>query len=422
MRIQVIRHASSATEKEGIMFSPLSAPRAIDDFDVNIVDLSVSNMWTYNASDSIGKIDAYRDLDTIEQMVSNKKNATVVYVLPQNVHYKYDMRYSRTGGNEVQPLKDILDGLQKNSINRAIPTNTSMPKIAYEKTETSVLGHKFDADFYFINPRNFVTKSEKSEKPTTIEIFPKVYATTLAITKTNDDLKCFISALFEKHERTEIPPWMEEIYFGDDIEQRANIEVCKKQIEEANGRILAAQARLKENNEIKSILYTNGDELVSVVFKILEKLLNCDLSEFIDEKKEDFLIKLPRCTFIGEIKGVTSNVKYEHISQLELHYRGYLDFLAETGTTETVKQILIMNPFRTKALNQRDPVHTAQIELAIRNGCLIIETHTLLRIYERFCANQLTVQQCEDVFSNRTGLISLSDFNEHVEDLEPYMV
>ena len=46
-------------------------------------------------------------------------------------------------------------------------------------------------------------------------------------------------------------------------------------------------------------------------------------------KKEDFLIKLPSCTFIGEIKGVTSNVKYEHISQIELHYRGYLDLLAE---------------------------------------------------------------------------------------------
>ena len=145
------------------------------------------------------------------------------------------------------------------------------------------------------------------------------------------------------------------------------------------------------------------------------------ISTFIDEKREDFLIKLPRCTFIGEIKGVTSNVKYEHISQLELHYRGYLDRLAETGEVETVKQLLIINPFRTKPLEQRDPVHTAQIELAIRNECLIIETRTLLRIYERFCVNRLTSQQCEEVFARRSGVIDLSDFDKP-EDMEPYKV
>ena len=134
------------------------------------------------------------------------------------------------------------------------------------------------------------------------------------------------------------------------------------------------------------------------------------------------MIKRPVCTFIGEIKGVTSNVRLEHISQLDLHYQGYLDRLAEIGTTETVKQILIMNPFRTKSLDQREPVHTAQIELAIRNGCLIIETHTLLRIYEKFCSNELTAQKCEEVFANRSGLLSLSDFDEPVGDLEPYKI
>lgn len=214
---------------------------------------------------------------------------------------------------------------------------------------------------------------------------------------------------------------MESVCFGDDAEQNTTIAACKEQIDELNNRIFAAQAKLKENADIKSILYTNGEQLVSIVFRILEKLLNCDLSTFIDEKREDFLIKLPRCTFIGEIKGVTSNVKYEHISQLELHYRGYLDRLAETGEVETVKQLLIINPFRTKPLEQRDPVHTAQIELAIRNECLIIETCTLLRIYERFCVNRLTSQQCEEVFARRSGVIDLSDFDKP-EDMEPYKV
>lgn len=421
MRIQVIRHAYGATEKDGIIFSPMNAPCAIDDFDINIIDLSASSMWTYKEN-AAGAVDVRRDLDTIQQMVSNKKKAVVVYVLPQNIHYTYDTRYSSVSGQKTLALKDLLEGVQKYTISAVIPTNTAMAKIAYEKTETSISGHKFDADFCFINPGNIVTKSDKSEKPTTVAIEECTYATTLAITKTNEELKYFISALFEQHEQPEAPQWMEDICFGDDVEQTTIIEECEKQIEEANKEILVAKTRLKENAETKSILYTNGDQLVEVVFKILEKLLNCDLSVFIDEKKEDFLIKLPHCTFIGEIKGVTSNVKFEHISQLELHYQGYLDRLVEAGATESVKQLLIMNPFRTKPLDQRDPVHTAQIELAVRNGCLIIETHTLLRVYEKFCLNQLTTQQCKSVFANRTGLLSLSDFDESVVDLESYKI
>ena len=62
-------------------------------------------------------------------------------------------------------------------------------------------------------------------------------------------------------------------------------------------------------------MYTNGEQLVEVVFDILESFFSYSLSEFKDEKKEDFLIKLDSVTFIGEIKGITSNVKSEHVSQ-----------------------------------------------------------------------------------------------------------
>ena len=67
---------------------------------------------------------------------------------------------------------------------------------------------------------------------------------------------------------------------------------------------------------MKSVLYTNGDELVQVVFEILEELLGCDLSQFVDLKKEDFLFTIEDTTFIGEIKGVNSNVKNPNITQL----------------------------------------------------------------------------------------------------------
>lgn len=93
MRIQVIRCLSSAAEKDGMTFSPLCEPRAIDDFDVNIIDLAAESMWTYRL-DTIGMVDSQQDLVTVQQMVKNKKRAIVVYVLPQNIRYVYDTRYS----------------------------------------------------------------------------------------------------------------------------------------------------------------------------------------------------------------------------------------------------------------------------------------------------------------------------------------
>lgn len=425
MTIQIIRYSSKPIEKEGegeIIISPLNAPRTIDDFDINIIDLSVGAMWNY-WENAPGMTDSHLDLNTIQKMVSNKKKAIVVYVLPQNIHYTYSNCYKEYGDEKTYALKDLLNEIQKYSISAVIPTKADMPELTYEKTETTISGCKYNADFCFIDPLNVVTKSDKSEKTTTTEICHLTFATTLDITKSNEKLSHFISALFElfkEDKPTEIPAWMENVSFSDDNDQRAIIDACEKQIAEANAKIDAAQDRLKENAKIKSILYTNGKELELVVLKILERLLSCDLSGFEDKKKEDFLIKLPCCTFIGEIKGITSNVKYEHIAQLELHYRGYLDRLVEMGNTETVKQLLIINSFRTKPLDQRDPVNTAQVELALRNKCLIIETHTLLRIYEKFCESQLTSQQCTEVFMSRNGLLSVSDFDNSIGDLDAY--
>ena len=411
MRIQVIQFSADGGEKDGITFSPLSAPRALDDFDINIVDLSSAGIWKYQ-EDTCGKVDILCDLQTISQMVRSRQRAIVIYVFPQNIRYKYCMKYDRINGSVSKALKDMLEDVYKYTITAVIPRDANFAKIVYEKTETDLGGYKFSADFCFNNNDNFITQSCKSEKKTTVIIEELVYATTLNITQNIDGLKHYISFLFAEHERPEAPPWMNAICFGDDVEQREKIAVCEKEIKEASNQIEAAKARLRQNDRIKSILYTNGNQLVEVVFEILEKLLDCDLSEFVEKKKEDFLIKKSSCTFIGEIKGVTSNVKHEHISQIELHYRGYLDRLDDEGVSESVKQLLIINPFRSKPLDQREPVHKEQITLAERNGCLIIETHTLMRMYENYCLGLLTAQRCEEIFAKCTGVLKKSDFDD----------
>ena len=420
MTIQVIQYSNSstATEKEGILYSPMSSPMALDDYDINIIDLSVKSMWKYSSSNPIGQVNSRPDLLTIRQMVAKKKKTVVIYVFPQNITYSY-VEYSSA---KSLPLKDIVRGIFEHSFEKVIPNTTLLPSIAFEKTYTSIKGKKYGADFYLLDPSEVITQSDRSEKPTTTLIDEKVYVTTLAIMETVADIKHYVSALFEKHTSEAAPDWVNTISFADDEQQNSQIEQGKAEILAAEAKIKAAKNKLTENAKYKSILYTNGDELVEVVFDILEKILACDLSAFVDDKKEDFLVKLPSCTFIGEIKGVTSNIKYEHISQVELHYRGYLDRLAESGISENVKQLLIMNPFRTKALDKRDPVHVSQVELAIRNGCLIIETNTLLRLYEKFCNGEVTVQKCVDVLSRKTGLLCLTDFDADTGDIEPYKV
>ena len=408
MNIQVIQYEAPTTEEKDMTFSLWQAPRAIDDFDINFIDLSDENMWTAREA-SLGEIDSKADLATVRQMVDNSRKAKVVFVLPQNVQYTYGTKYTNPCRSM---LKDVIGEVQRKIFYAIIPFNSlAHISVVYARTETQIGGNKIGSDFYFDTIYPAVTKSDKSEQTTTIMLNSRIYVTTLDIIQASDRLKLFVSSILEKPQHEGAPEWMNQIQFYDDIIQQNAIRACEKEIEKASKRISDAKIRLEENSRIKSILYTNGNSLVAVVFEILEKLLDCDLSEFVDKKKEDFLIKKSSCTFIGEIKGVTSNVKHEHISQIELHYRGYLDRLDDEGISESVKQLLII-PFRSKPLDQREPVHKEQITLAERNGCLIIETHTLMRMYENYCLGLLTAQRCEEIFAKCTGVLKKSDFDD----------
>ncbi len=119
------------------------------------------------------------------------------------------------------------------------------------------------------------------------------------------------------------------------------------------------------------------------------------------------MIKKDDITFIGEIKGINSNVKNENVSQLEVHSQCYFDKLNEEGKTESVKALLIINPFRTKPISERDPVHETQIKLAERYGSLIITTEQILKIFEKFLFGDLKSEQIIERFKKEIGLFTL---------------
>lgn len=419
MSIQVISYDNKIESQDKIEYSFLDSPKALDDYDINIIDLSAEKMWICGSSD-IGRIDSLKDLKTIYKMVESRKKAIVIYVFPKNVVYRYQQGYPSNACKDK--FKNIISEITIKTLCFTIYPAKELPNIVYGSTSTTILEKQYSADFYFDGVANVCTKSDKSEKPTTVKLANNTFVTTLDITRNVDDLKLYLSYLFEKKRHEAEPKWMEGISFGDDDIQQKRISENMEKIKDAEFEIKKAEEKLEENKKYKSILYTNGEELVEVVFLILEKLLDCDLSNFIDDKKEDFLIKKPQCTFIGEIKGVTSNVKYEHISQTEVHYRKYLDELEDKKIEENVKQLLIMNPFRNKPLEDREPVCSAQIELANRNNCLIIETKVLLDVFEKFCNSDITSDKCISVFNKRSGLLSLIDFAETEEDNTPYKV
>lgn len=206
-------------------------------------------------------------------------------------------------------------------------------------------------------------------------------------------------------EKSETPEWMEGLNMFDDSDQLTIIQKNNMAIEIANENISNAMKVINQNKRYKSVLYTSGDELVEVIFEILEKMLGCNLSGFIDKKKEDFNFKIKDKVFIGEIKGVTPNVKKLNVSQLDVHVQEYLDDNEEEN--QNIVALLIINHQRNKPITEREKVNEEVIKLAKRNGSLIVETMTILRLFEQYLSKEKTREECIDILVNHTGLLEI---------------
>lgn len=223
--------------------------------------------------------------------------------------------------------------------------------IMYENTITRIDNKKVPASFHFNEMvKDVLTKSEKSNKPTTVKV-EGVILSTLNINNYAEILS-FLTEIGLIKEESEAPEWMEGLNMFDDSNQLKIIQENNMVIEMANENISNAMEVINQNKRYKSVLYTSGDELVEVIFEILENMLGCDLSEFTDKKKEDFKFKLNDKVFIGEIKGVTPNVKKSNVSQLDVHVQEYLDDNDEES--KNIVALLIINHQRSKPISARE--------------------------------------------------------------------
>ena len=109
--------------------------------------------------------------------------------------------------------------------------------------------------------------------------------------------------------------------------------------------------------------------------------------------------------FIGEIKGVTPNVKKANVSQLDVHVQEHLDDNDEES--KNIIALLIINHQRNKPISAREGVNDEVIKWAERNGSLIVETITLLKLFEQYLLGKKSRDESIDTLANTTGLLEL---------------
>lgn len=374
MNIQVVslRNVESV---ENFTFSKFSSPRSFDNFDINIIDLNNIEVWDFigNHMQRDYGSSYVADFRTLGGMVANT-NEKVIILLPKNFEGELDIK------NNVEKLLNTVRLIYSSYID-----------IIYGPTITELNNVQVNSDFVFNKYFGFekITESKKGNKATTVSS-DNVIMTTIALDEAEYLGEFLIKTKLINMTNECLPEWMEDIRMFNDNEQFEIIQSKEQEISELREKISDAETILKENNRLKSILYTQSDELVEVVFEIFEELLDIDLSGFEDKKIEDMSFEVDGKVFVGEIKGITSNVKTTNLSQLDHHYTLFMEDKSEYENKE-IYRLLIINHQRTKAILDREPIHENQIKSAIEKyKILIIETNELLKLLERYRSNILT--------------------------------
>ena len=401
--IQILTYSGNEEKLrgEGIRLNKIHDAEALDSFEINIISLQDDNMWVTRER-TLGTIDTIGDLTSLSKMIASSKQSKIIVILPQNNGFTYNTWESDCRYWKRREFKDALRDFHY--VLGHVFQPLERIDLIYENTTTLVGNKKVLASFHFDeSAKHVLTKSEKSNKPTTVEVGEKILST-LNISNCNE-VQDFLSLIGLIKEKSKAPEWMEGINMFDDDNQLEIIQENNKAIETANENISNAMKVINQNKRYKSVLYTSGDELVEVIFEILEKMLGCDLSEFTDKKKEDFKFMINDKVFIGEIKGVTPNVKKANVSQLDVHVQEHLDDNDEES--KNIIALLIINHQRNKPISAREGVNDEVIKLAERNGSLIVETITLLKLFEQYLLGEKSRDECIDTLANTTGLLEL---------------
>ena len=382
--------------------SSFASPKSFAQFDVNIIDLSFKALWFYKGYE-IRNIDKINDLKHYKKMIETAGDSKVVVLFPQNIIFHYYLDYnSYRKTEELKNLLMLVEKIVQENINECDF------KLNFEETVTVVGKNKIEASFYFDETNckivTSVTRSDKSDKVTSIKVEDNLYYTTLNLIDSPEELICFLSKnKLMKSDDTEIPDWFEKINFFDDVEIKENIQKIEMQIEELEKSKAKELERIKANNEIKSILYETDKGLQNKVIKILKEMLEYEDDDFVDEMEEDFRVKKEDVTFIVETKGLSKNVKGTDVSKAFDHVLMYEEKLQEEEKQENVKGIFIVAIQREKNPIEREELADRQVIIAKRNNILIVRVEELLKLFEGYRKQEITTGEIVEQFKSQNG-------------------
>lgn len=373
MKIQYLRRFEEKDKYKILEQNSILQPRVLDDFDINIIGLSDPKIWV---SEDSNEIDCLKDLKNIFKLIEERKKSEIIIMCPQNIKYYYGKIGTYGNGKKNIELKSNIVFISKIVTNGMIEEEI----FTFGKTNTIIDQENISSDFYFKDNLNVevLTESEKSKKKTTVK-FNNIIFTTLKL-ETENEIEKFIKFIFQNTDEERIPEWVQEYNFNNDLElkkdrKKIEEELSKKELEKRENIDL-----INKNNKYKSILFLTGERLVEIIKEMIEEMLKIDLSGFEDKKKEDLRVEFEDIAFIIEIKGINSSVKNSNISQLDNHVELYNE--EEKGIKG--KGILIINPERTKSIEERNPIHSSQIKKIEKDENLMITTEVFLKLFELF--------------------------------------
>ena len=412
-------------ESDEYTLSDFKTPKVFDDFDLNVLDLGFEELWTskidnidiydnnidynniYYSDDD--NIDMIKDLKHYHTMLKNNKGTKILVVLPQNIMLKYCWSWAKDYYIKSEDLKNLTyfvsQTVSQNVYEYYFKLNFGCNSINLNKLNIK-------ADFYFnetgIKEEQKILKSDKSNKLTTIKVEENIYFTTLNLMKSREVLEAFLEKtnILNKSNEEKEPEWFKDIKILDDV----NIENEVSKIEEEITKLQKAKEnkliKLEENKEIKRVLYQTDKKLQTIVIKMLNEMLDYEDKEFIDKMEEDYRICKGENTFLIETKGLLRNIKGTDISKTDDHVQIYIAKHKEEEKIQDkdrVKGIFIVANQRNRKIEERDKLPTRQIELAERDGILIIRTEQLLKLYEDFRNKKIKTQEIIELFKTQIG-------------------
>lgn len=405
-------------EKGNIYFSSLSDPDTPNKFDINIINLNDSGIWTSHQQRFVNgtlTLNSETDLENLSVIINTAENTNIIVILPQSMKIRYQYEFVRSGGKDYQRSVRLRDHpeLYKKTVRTLLPTYFA--NLIFENNETIINNIKLKSSFYFIdmNEKEIITKAKYGERPTTIRLTDhtesaQILVTTLELKEYSAILNYLNYTGLIDPEKTPAPDWINKIAILNDYDLRVEVKEIDTQVKNLIDQKEAKNKELEKNNQYKEVLYETGVNLEKRVIELLEKMLDIDHSNFVDIKKEDFLMEVENTIFIGEIKGFNRNLRDMDLFQLLKHADEYYYKIKDEGKIvekEKIKPLLIVNHQRNKYIDERIKIHEDQIQRAKRDGMLIIQTNTLLDLFEEFKQEKITTSEIIKLLSEKTGLL-----------------